>query len=96
MADRSCSLIDTLRPIQNTSGGFGGGQGQYSHLATTYAAVLSIAVVGGEEAYALLHREAMLVLFPYAWSPHGSRLLIKVQMALAWQAEAAWRRICYL
>lgn len=53
------STIATLTPIQNTSGGFGGGQGQDSHLATTYAAVLSLAMVGGEEAFDVIDRKAM-------------------------------------
>ncbi|RFU31676.1 hypothetical protein B7463_g4703, partial [Scytalidium lignicola] len=52
-------LINTIRPIQNTSGGFGGGNGQMSHLAPTYAVVLSLAIVGGEEALDLIDRKAM-------------------------------------
>ena len=45
--------------MQNTSGGLGGGQGQRSHLASTYAAVLSLALVGGTGAYDLIDRRAM-------------------------------------
>lgn len=45
--------------MQNASGGFGGGHGQYSHLAGTYAAILSLALVGGEAAYAFINRESM-------------------------------------
>jgi len=55
------SVIDTLRPIQNKTGGFGGGHGQLSHLATTYASVLSLVMVGGEEAFELIDRKAMCV-----------------------------------
>lgn len=55
------SVIDTLRPIQNKTGGFGGGHGQFSHLATTYASTLSLVMVGGEEALDLIDRKAMLV-----------------------------------
>jgi len=55
------SVVDTLRPIQNKTGGFGGGHGQYSHLATTYASILSLVMVGGEEALDLVDRKAMLV-----------------------------------
>jgi protein farnesyltransferase subunit beta len=40
-------LMETLRPLQNPTGGFGGGHGQYSHCAGTYAAVLALAAVGG-------------------------------------------------
>ncbi|KAG4034023.1 hypothetical protein MFRU_003g00020 [Monilinia fructicola] len=52
-------IIATCRPIQNVTGGFGGGNGQMSHLATTYATVLSIAMVGGQEALDIIDRKAM-------------------------------------
>ncbi|KAM0439805.1 hypothetical protein ACHAPT_000902 [Fusarium lateritium] len=53
------SLVDTVRPMQNRDGGFAGGFGQTSHLATTYANVLSLALVGGEDAYDVVDRLAM-------------------------------------
>ncbi|RMZ82773.1 hypothetical protein DV738_g1494, partial [Chaetothyriales sp. CBS 135597] len=49
----------TFYPLQNSTGGFGGGYGHYSHLAGTYAALLSIALVGGEDTYAMIDRKAM-------------------------------------
>ena len=53
-------LIETLRPIQNyTTGGFGGGNGQTSHAAVTYAAVLALCTVGGREAFQLIDRVKM-------------------------------------
>lgn len=52
-------LVDTVRPMQNRTGGFAGGFGQTSHLATTYASVLSLALVGGRDAYDLVDRRAM-------------------------------------
>jgi protein farnesyltransferase subunit beta len=52
-------LIETARAMQNDTGGFGGGGMQTSHLATTYALVLSLALVGGEEAYEVIDRRAM-------------------------------------
>ncbi|KAG9247261.1 CaaX farnesyltransferas-like protein beta subunit Ram1 [Calycina marina] len=52
-------LMNTVRPIQNESGGFGGGNGQMSHLAPTYAILLSLAIVGGDEALGLIDRKAM-------------------------------------
>ncbi|KAF4125543.1 protein farnesyltransferase subunit beta [Geosmithia morbida] len=52
-------LMDTVRPMQNEAGGFAGGFGQTSHLATTYATVLSLALVGGDAAYELVDRRAM-------------------------------------
>ncbi|KAK4147551.1 terpenoid cyclases/protein prenyltransferase alpha-alpha toroid [Dichotomopilus funicola] len=52
-------LIVTARSMQNDTGGFGGGGRQLSHLATTYAVVLSLALVGGGEAYDVIDRKAM-------------------------------------
>ena len=53
-------LIETLRPIQNyNTGGFGGGNGQTSHVAVTYAAVLALCTVGGREAFQLIDRVKM-------------------------------------
>ncbi|KAH8666686.1 terpenoid cyclases/protein prenyltransferase alpha-alpha toroid [Xylariales sp. PMI_506] len=52
-------VITTARHLQNDTGGFGGGFGQLSHLATTYAMVLALAIVGGEEAYEVIDRRSM-------------------------------------
>ncbi|KUJ21780.1 CaaX farnesyltransferase-like protein beta subunit Ram1 [Mollisia scopiformis] len=52
-------LISTLAPIQNSGGGFGGGNGQMSHLAPTYAVILSLIIVGGAEALDIIDRKAM-------------------------------------
>ncbi|KAL3423648.1 prenyltransferase and squalene oxidase [Phlyctema vagabunda] len=52
-------LLSTARPIQNSTGGFGGGNGQMSHLASTYAIILALAIVGGEEAFEAIDRKAM-------------------------------------
>lgn len=53
------SLIETARSMQNDTGGFGGGNGQSSHLACTYAVVLALALVGGEDVYKVVHRRAL-------------------------------------
>lgn len=53
------SLVETARSMQNDTGGFGGGNGQVSHLATTYAVVLALALVGGEEVYEIVDRRAL-------------------------------------
>jgi len=42
-------LIETVKPMQNKSGGFGGGHGQFSHCAASYACVLSLAMVDALE-----------------------------------------------
>jgi protein farnesyltransferase subunit beta len=52
-------LIASVRPMQNVTGGFGGGHGQMSHLAPSYAVVLALAMVGGREALDLVDRKAM-------------------------------------
>ncbi|OAQ93660.1 farnesyltransferase subunit beta [Purpureocillium lilacinum] len=52
-------LMETVRPMQNETGGFAGGFGQTSHLATTYATVLALALVGGDDAYDVIDRRGM-------------------------------------
>lgn len=49
-------LMETVRPLQNATGGFGGGHGQMSHCAATYATILSLAIVDGLE---VVDRRAM-------------------------------------
>lgn len=53
------SIVATARSMQNESGGFGGGGRQLSHMATTYAVVLALGLVGGEEAFEVVDRKAM-------------------------------------
>lgn len=60
-------VMQTLAPMQNRDGGFGGGHGQMSHCATSYAAVLSLAMVGGDEALEMIDRKALYV--PCASAP---------------------------
>lgn len=52
-------LIATVQPIQNATGGFGGGNGQMSHLAPTYAIILALVIAGGQEALDVIDRKAM-------------------------------------
>ncbi|KAG8530915.1 uncharacterized protein KY384_004272 [Bacidia gigantensis] len=59
------SVIETLTPAQNAGGGFGGGHGFLSHAAPSYAAVLSLAMVGGEEALDLIDRRALQVQWKF-------------------------------
>ena len=53
-------VIRKLATCQNATGGFGGGPGQISHLATTYAATLALMTLGTELAYQLIDRDTML------------------------------------
>ncbi|KAH8201432.1 hypothetical protein TruAng_004432 [Truncatella angustata] len=59
VSDLREGLIATAQHLQNDSGGFAGGFGQTSHLATTYATVLALAIVGGEDAYEVIDRRSM-------------------------------------
>ncbi|KAI1827277.1 terpenoid cyclases/Protein prenyltransferase [Xylaria intraflava] len=65
-------LVQTARSIQNESGGFGGGPGQQSHLANTYAMVLALTIVGGESAYQVIDRRAMWKWLCALKQPDGS------------------------
>ncbi|KAI9209874.1 terpenoid cyclases/protein prenyltransferase alpha-alpha toroid [Polychytrium aggregatum] len=55
-------VIDTLSRCQNETGGFGGGPGQMSHLASTYAAVNALVTIGTKEAYEVVNRSTL-----YRW-----------------------------
>jgi len=52
-------VISTFTPMQNPTGGFGGGHGQLSHCASSFAAILCLAMVGGTDAFELIDRKAM-------------------------------------
>ncbi|RCH77606.1 hypothetical protein CU098_003177, partial [Rhizopus stolonifer] len=65
-------LIDTCKQWQLPSGGFGGGGDQLAHLATTYAAVNAIAIIGIKEAYDLLDRKALYTFLMRMKQPDGS------------------------
>ncbi|XP_049849925.1 uncharacterized protein LOC126320470 [Schistocerca gregaria] len=54
-------IISWLAECQSTSGGFGGGPGQLSHLAPSYAAILAIVILG-PDAYSIVNRPAL-----YRW-----------------------------
>jgi protein farnesyltransferase subunit beta len=54
--EKKHSISHTLSLFQNTGGGFGGGRGQISHLAPTYAAVNALMII---EAYDIVNREEM-------------------------------------
>lgn len=52
-------VLNFIKRCKNPDGGFGGGFGQLSHLAPTYGSLLSIAIIGTEEAYSLIDREGL-------------------------------------
>ncbi|KAA8894347.1 terpenoid cyclases/protein prenyltransferase alpha-alpha toroid [Sphaerosporella brunnea] len=63
-------VISSLTPLQNAIGGFGGSHGHMSHLAPSYAAVLSLATVGGN-ALSLVDRRTMLKWLLSIKQPNG-------------------------
>mgnify|MGYP002388462802 CR=1 FL=1 len=68
-------LVDFLKHCYNDEfGGFGGGPGQYGHLAPTYAAVSALAICGTSSAYELLKskRESLNTWLLALKNPDGS------------------------
>ncbi|KAM0693769.1 hypothetical protein Q7P36_007026 [Cladosporium allicinum] len=62
-------LIETVKPMQNPTGGFGGGHGQFSHCAASYACVLALAMVDGLEE---VNRTAMWLWLGQIKQPNGA------------------------
>ncbi|KAI4108117.1 MAG: hypothetical protein LQ339_002389 [Xanthoria mediterranea] len=52
-------VTQTFASMQNVEGGFGGGHGQISHCASSYAVVLSLAMVGGSDSLGMIDRKAL-------------------------------------
>lgn len=52
-------IVATAQQAQHPDGGFGGGPGQFSHSATSYAMVLALINAGGEEALQVIDRKKM-------------------------------------
>ncbi|KAK5159090.1 hypothetical protein LTR04_005150 [Oleoguttula sp. CCFEE 6159] len=65
-------VIQTLTPFQNATGGFGGGHGQTSHCAASYAAVLSLAIINETDAHDMIDRKAMWQWLGSIKQPDGS------------------------
>lgn len=53
------NIAGFLRKCQAPQGGFGGGPGQLPHIATTYAAVSALCVIGTQEAYDVIDRKGL-------------------------------------
>ncbi|KAJ1811851.1 CAAX farnesyltransferase (FTase) subunit beta [Coemansia sp. RSA 2598] len=64
--------IETLRPLQDPNGGFCGGNKQLPHLAGSFAAIMAIVIVGCEEAYRIVDRQAMYRWLMTMKNPDGS------------------------
>ncbi|KAJ3302960.1 hypothetical protein HDV03_004412 [Kappamyces sp. JEL0829] len=64
--------VETLMACQHSEGGFSGGKGQLAHLATTYAAVNALAIIGTESAFQCIDREKMYAFLMRMKQPDGS------------------------
>lgn len=64
-------IIDFLSRCQNPTGGFGGGPGQISHLATTYPAVAALAIIGTERAISVVNRQTLRTWLVSLKDPEG-------------------------
>ncbi|KAI7866985.1 terpenoid cyclases/protein prenyltransferase alpha-alpha toroid [Spinellus fusiger] len=64
--------VQTISKWQLASGGFGGGPDQLAHLATTYAAINSLAIIGTQEAYDVIDRETLYAFLLKMKQPNGS------------------------
>ncbi len=60
-----------MKQCQHPDGGFGGGIGQIAHLATTYASVNTVAILG-PQAYPLINLEKLSqFLHEYSYPDQG-------------------------
>ena len=90
-------LTSTVKPLQNETGGFGGGHGQMSHLAATYATVLALAMVGGEDAVAAINRRTMWEwLCKLKRADGGFEMSIGGEVDVRYAADSASFRIRWL
>ncbi|GAA5805144.1 hypothetical protein HPULCUR_010657 [Helicostylum pulchrum] len=70
--DLIARTVSTFTKWQLPTGGYGGGNDQLAHLATTYAAVNSLAIAGTKEAYDVLNRETLYQFLMSMKQPDGS------------------------
>lgn len=56
-------IVSFLSKCQDPEGGFGGGPGQYPHLASTYAAVSALCIIETKEAYDVIDRKGLEKFF---------------------------------
>ncbi|GJN92515.1 hypothetical protein Rhopal_005545-T1 [Rhodotorula paludigena] len=67
-------VVETLKHCQNPDGGFGGGPGQLSHLAPSYAAVCALAYTG-EDGWKAIDRQGMYRFLMSVKQPDGSFIM---------------------
>eukprot|EP00742_Colponemidia_sp_Colp-10_P002803 GILJ01002997.1.p1 GENE.GILJ01002997.1~~GILJ01002997.1.p1 ORF type:complete len:390 (-),score=46.61 GILJ01002997.1:201-1370(-) len=64
--------IEFLKACECPTGGYGGGPGQLPHLAPTYAAVMSLLLIGTEESYNAINRGKLYDFLLKRKNPDGS------------------------
>ncbi|WKY13786.1 hypothetical protein Q1695_004543 [Nippostrongylus brasiliensis] len=69
---QKADVIAFLKTCQHPDGGFGGGPGQYAHLAPTYASVMALASLQTKEALAAINRESLTRFLHRMKQPDGS------------------------
>lgn len=65
-------VVHFLKKCQYVSGGFGGGPGQYPHLAPTYAATLSLCLIETEEAFEAIDMPGIRCFLWSVREPNGA------------------------
>lgn len=71
-AEEASQVVSTLNLFQDPEGGYGGGIDQISHLATSYAAVLTLVTVGTKEALESINLPKMASFLSRMKQPNGS------------------------
>lgn len=80
--------------MQNLDGGFGGGHGQTSHCAPSYAVILSLAMVGGHDTFDVINRKTLWVpVHPFPYHPLTNLLLAGSGLVSSNKAMAASRSV---
>lgn len=71
----SCRMVKLLSLCQADSGGYAGGPGQLPHLAPTYAAVMTLCIIGSEEAFTSINRHSLSLFLTRMHQPDGSFIM---------------------
>uniref|UniRef100_A0A7I4YVW8 Protein farnesyltransferase subunit beta n=1 Tax=Haemonchus contortus TaxID=6289 RepID=A0A7I4YVW8_HAECO len=69
---QKAEIVAFLKTCQHPDGGFGGGPGQYAHLAPTYASVMALASLQTEEALAAINLDSLSRFLHRMKQPDGS------------------------
>ncbi|KAK6056277.1 prenyltransferase and squalene oxidase repeat-containing domain protein [Cooperia oncophora] len=70
--NQKADILAFLKTCQHPDGGFGGGPGQYAHLAPTYASVMALASLQTEDALAAINLESLSRFLHRMKQPDGS------------------------